>query len=211
MSARLGGVEVSGNETRTTVSCAAHGIDGSDRLHWIWHYHSTSAFLGAASGRQPCADRPDYHRLLTRAIRLPADPGSPLRSLWPPPCDSLVTAHRDSILHLLSALWHISAAARRPLHRRYGGSEPRLSAGGRLRLDHSSRPRERDGHDRRGDWSDRNLGSAQAVVSDSTTPADRAKGMGMIGAAIGPIGTSAQRRRSSPTRPLQPTARKGWA
>ncbi|HEX8730444.1 MAG TPA: MFS transporter, partial [Ktedonobacterales bacterium] len=30
-----------------------------------------------------------------------------------------------------------------------------------------------------------NLGSAQAVVSDSTTPADRAKGMGMIGAAIG--------------------------
>src|SRR5487761_2369188 len=153
MSARLGGVEVSGNETRTTVSCAAHGIDGSDRLHWIWHYHSTSAFLGAASGRQPCADRPDYHRLLTRAFRLPADPGSPLRSLWPPPCDSLVTAHRDSILHLLSALWHISAAARRPLHRRYGGSEPRLSAGGRLRLDHSSRPRERDGHDRRGDWS----------------------------------------------------------
>lgn len=30
-----------------------------------------------------------------------------------------------------------------------------------------------------------NLGSAQAVVSDTTTPADRAKGMGMIGAAIG--------------------------
>lgn len=30
-----------------------------------------------------------------------------------------------------------------------------------------------------------NLGSAQAVVSDTTAPADRAKGMGMIGAAIG--------------------------
>jgi multidrug resistance protein len=30
-----------------------------------------------------------------------------------------------------------------------------------------------------------NLGTAQAVVSDTTTPADRAKGMGMIGAAIG--------------------------
>jgi len=30
-----------------------------------------------------------------------------------------------------------------------------------------------------------NLGSAQAVVSDTTSPADRAKGMGMIGAAIG--------------------------
>ncbi len=30
-----------------------------------------------------------------------------------------------------------------------------------------------------------NIGSAQAVVSDTTTPAERAKGMGMIGAAIG--------------------------
>lgn len=30
-----------------------------------------------------------------------------------------------------------------------------------------------------------NLGSAQAVVSDTTSPAERAKGMGMIGAAIG--------------------------
>jgi multidrug resistance protein len=30
-----------------------------------------------------------------------------------------------------------------------------------------------------------NLGSAQAVVSDTTTPQDRAKGMGIIGAAIG--------------------------
>lgn len=30
-----------------------------------------------------------------------------------------------------------------------------------------------------------NIGSAQAVVSDTTTPANRARGMGMIGAAIG--------------------------
>lgn len=30
-----------------------------------------------------------------------------------------------------------------------------------------------------------NIGSAQAVVSDTTTPAERTKGMGMIGAAIG--------------------------
>jgi multidrug resistance protein len=30
-----------------------------------------------------------------------------------------------------------------------------------------------------------NIGSAQAVISDTTTPAERAKGMGMIGAAIG--------------------------
>jgi multidrug resistance protein len=30
-----------------------------------------------------------------------------------------------------------------------------------------------------------NLGSAQAVVSDTTTPQDRAKGMGVVGAAIG--------------------------